>query len=177
MSGARPSVEKGRGFTLVEILIAVAISGLLLGTFGVAIYQFARITRDYQHSFSAGAELENISTLMNHDIIAAASGRVITSTAGAQLALRIPHVTPQTFAEPTVPPPIFVTYTYTAGENATGRLTRNDGAGERLLSDHIAGLSFGPSRTVTSTVWVEITVTVGAQTQSANLVFERRPSD
>lgn len=177
MNGARRAFRAGQGFTLVELLIAVAISGLLLGTLGVAIYQFSRITREYQHSFSAGAELENVSTLMNHDIIAASSGRVITSTTGAQLALRIPHVTPQTFAEPTVPPPIFVTYTYTAGPNATGRLTRNEGSGERLVASHIEALSFGPSRTVTTTVWVEITVTVGEQTQSATLVFERRPAE
>jgi len=166
-----------RGFTLIETLMAVAISALIVGTLGVAIYQFSRLTKEYQHSFSAGAELENISTLLNHDVIAASSGRVITSETGAQLALRIPHVTPETFAEPTVPPPIYVTYTYTAGANSTGQLTRNDGGGERLISNHIESLSFGPSRTLTSTVWVEITVTVGAQSQSATLMFERRPSE
>ncbi|MBC7256280.1 MAG: hypothetical protein H5T66_09290, partial [Chloroflexi bacterium] len=61
---------------MIETLMAVAISALIVGTLGVAIYQFSRLTKEYQHSFSAGAELENISTLLNHDVIAASSGQV-----------------------------------------------------------------------------------------------------
>lgn len=177
MKGRKRVCEAGRGFTLAETLMAIGISSLLMGTLAIAIYQFSRLTKEYQYSLSAGADLQNVATLLNRDVIAASSGQVITSTTGTQLALRIPHVTPETFAEPTVPPPIYVTYTYTAGENGIGKLTRNNGSGERLLSNRVEALSFGPSRTVTSTVWVEITITVGAQTQSATLIFERRPSE
>ncbi len=166
-----------RGFTLLETLLAMAISVILVSALVVAIYQFSHLTRVYHNSLATGAQLQTAATSLNSDVISASSGRVIVNGDTQRLVLRVLHVTSASFGEPTLPAPVIITYTYTTTGATAGMLVRQGNLGTRVVARDIEWLSFGPSRTITSAVWVDASAVVGDQHQEATFLFQRRPTE
>ena len=153
----RPARCEG-GFTLVEMALVLAISGILLGALVISIYQFSHLTRLHRDSLSAGAQVQLVATTLNRDVISAASGQVTVDGDDTALSLYILRIPESSFGEPTPPAPQWITYTYTAGADADGVLLRAEGGSSRIVASHVQALSFGPSRT-------------------DSFLFQRRPSE
>lgn len=165
------------GFTLVETTMAMAISAILLGTLVIAIYQLSHLTRVHQDSLNVGGQIQTAATVLNRDVISAAGGSVSVDGDDAVLVLQVLRIPTASFGQPTPPAAQTITYTYTAGANASGVLLRSDGGTSRIVASHIEALSFGPSRTITSLVPITISVAIGDQQQSSSFLFQRRPSE
>jgi len=73
-----------RGFTLVELLIATAITGLIVGVLGTAIYQIVTVTDYGNERLIAMHELQNAAHWFNLD-----GQEARTATGGAELSLAL----------------------------------------------------------------------------------------
>ena len=175
MRGLTPQARVERGFTLVEVTLVMAISGILLGTLAISIYQFSHLTRLHRDSLSAGAQVQLVGTTLNRDVISAASGRVTVDGDDTALSLHILRIPEASFGEPTPPAPQWITYTYTAGADNSGVLLRNESGAERVVARNIEALSFGPSGTISVEVPITFTVVVGDQRQEGVFLFHPRP--
>lgn len=164
-----------RGFTLVEMTLVVAISGILLSALVIAIFQFSHLTRLHRDSLNTGAQVQLVATTLNRDVISAAAGQVVVNGDDTTLSLYILRIPESSFGEPTPPAPQWITYTYTAGADNSGVLLRNEGGATRVVARNIEALSFGPSRTITTEVPITFTVVVGDQRQEGVFLFHPRP--
>jgi prepilin-type N-terminal cleavage/methylation domain-containing protein len=76
---------KGQGgVTLVELLIAIAVTGIIVGFLGTAIYQISTVTEYGSDRLTAMHELQNASHWFSRD-----GQRAITATGGDGLALTL----------------------------------------------------------------------------------------
>lgn len=152
------------GFTLVETMMATAIGALLLGTLGIAIYQFSAITRLHSGSLTLSQQMQSAATTLNRDLVGAASGVVTDDDA---LTLYVPSYAFGELADP-------VTYTvsYVVDGDTLVRTADDDAL---VVARHVSDVSFGEPGPIGSTVEVVMTVATEGHERSTTLQFHRRP--
>ena len=78
-------MKEEQGFTLVELLIVIAITGLVFSVLGTAIYQIVTVPDEGSDRLTALHELQNVAHWVNLD------GQMAQSaTGGSELALTLP---------------------------------------------------------------------------------------
>ena len=161
---ARKRTEKG--FTLVESVLAMAISSLTVGAVVVALFQFNHVTRTYGDSLTLGQQMQSAASVLNHDVVSASSATVD----GPTLVLQIPRVA--VFGDPISLVTDTVTYSF-----ADDRLTRTLDSNSVTVARQLSGVDFGPAGAVSSTVQITVSASSRGQAVSEHLEFQRRPSD
>ncbi len=152
------------GFTLIETVMATAIAALLLGTLGVAIFQFNAVTRSHSGSLTANQQVQEAASLLNRDVVGAASGVV-----GADNSLTL-YVPSYAFGELTDP----LTHTIAYAMDGSN-LVRTDSSGSLVVARHVESVSFGDPGPIGPTITVTVRVAAEGQERSATLQFHRRP--
>jgi len=82
-----------KGFTIVEILVAVAISGMIASLIGTAIYQFFAVTDRGSDEIVALHDVQNAAHWLNID-----GPEAVSATGGATLGLTLPDASTVTYA-------------------------------------------------------------------------------
>ena len=147
------------GMTLVEILVVLAITGLITGILVTVIYQIYQITGWGNNELVVQHDLQNAATWLNRDVISASEAEVI----GSRMVLTIPTSIIDT---------INITYTYSEAE---GTLSRDSGASSLIIARHVDSVDFSATDTVTSAIIITITSRASDVTQSATLYLDLRP--
>jgi prepilin-type N-terminal cleavage/methylation domain-containing protein len=71
--------SKNRGFTIVELLIAMAIFGILIAIASGAIVQYLRVQSDQEAITSAQSKLRRVTELVSQELRSAVFGSIISS--------------------------------------------------------------------------------------------------
>ena len=108
-----------KGMTLVELIVAVAVTGVIVTFLGTAIYQILTVTGFGNDWLTAGHELENAAYWLNRD-----GQQSITASGGSGLSLTLSDNST-------------VTYALTGTE-----LRRTAGGNNMILARNIASLNF-----------------------------------
>lgn len=123
-------MKEQKGFTLVELLIATAITGLIFSILGTAIFQIITITEYGNDKMVAMHELQNAAHWFSFD-----GQRASTATAGDELVLTLSDNSSVTYA--------------VVGTS----LRRTAGASQMTLAQNIASASFSvENRTISMTI-------------------------
>jgi len=86
-------IKEQAGFTLTELLIAVAITGLIVGFLGTAVYQTVSITRYGSDRLIAAHDLQNTAHWVSLDAQMANE-----ATGGSELVLTLPEESTITYS-------------------------------------------------------------------------------
>lgn len=152
--------------TLVEILVALAIAGLITGTLVTAIYQIYQRTGWGSNQMRVQHDLQNAATWLNRDVVSASSAEVT----GSQMILTIPYFSSGTY---TYTADIrTITYTFSTAERI---LARDSVTSTVTVARHIVSSPFPPTDTITSTITITLTSQAGDVTGSATLHLDMRP--
>ncbi|MEA3459161.1 MAG: prepilin-type N-terminal cleavage/methylation domain-containing protein, partial [Chloroflexota bacterium] len=143
-----------RGMTLVEILVALAITALITGILVTAIYQIYQVTGWGNNEMRVQHDLQNAATWLNRDVVSASSAEVT----GSQMVLTIPYFSAGDISTRTI------TYTHPV---AGGVLTRDSVTSTVTVARHVDSVAFSATGTVTSTITITITSQASDVTQSA----------
>ena len=147
--------------TLVEILVALAITGLITGTLVTAIYQIYQVTGWGSNQMRVQHDLQNAATWLNRDVVSASSAEV----SGSQMVLTVPYFITDTILARTI------TYTHSASH-----LTRDCGVSTVItVARHVGSVAFSPTGPVTSAITITITSWAGNVIQRATLHLDMRP--
>ena len=147
-----------RGMTLTEILVALAISGLITGILVTVIYQIYQITTWGNNELRVQHDLQNAATWLNRDVVSASEAEVIDS----RMVLTIPTSIIDT---------INITYTYSEAE---GTLTRDSGGSSLIIARRVDSVDFSAAGPVTSTITITLSSQAGDVTGSATLHLDMR---
>ena len=157
-------IRDERGVTLTELLVALAITGLITGTLVTVMYQINRITSWGNDELVVQHDLQNAATWLNRDVIKARSAEVSDS----QMILVIPYyVISETLNIYTN----VITYTFSITDST---LTRDSGYSTLIVARHIVSHPFPPTDTINSTITITITSQAGDVTESAILYLGMR---
>lgn len=159
MSSKRRNTESG--FTLVEILVALAIATFLLTAVGIALYQFSKLTQLNQDTLVLNHQLQNAASALNRDIVSTGVATVNSQS----LSLEIPSYTFGQTGDATVS-----TVTYTLSD---GTLVRTEDDRQTVVARNVTALEFSRSG---NTIQASITCHVHNQDRSTTLSFYLRPS-
>jgi len=152
--------------TLVEILVALAIAGLITGTLVTAIYQIYQVTGWGSNQMRVQHDLQNAATWLNRDVVSASSADVSDS----QMVLTIPYYpSGSSIYTPTIRT---ITYTFSAAERI---LARDSVTSTVTVARHVEDVAFSGTGTVTSTITITLTSQAGVVTGSATLQLDMRP--
>jgi len=154
-----------RGMTLLETMVALAISIIIVSSVVVALFQLNDITRLQQDTLTVDQQLQNVAGILNRDILSTASG----SVSGESLSLT---VVSYGFGEDAEPITSTVSYSL-----VNGNLVRQEGSDQVTVARHVTDLNFGPNGAISSTLPVTVTTTFRGRSRSNALVFYRRNSD
>jgi type II secretory pathway pseudopilin PulG len=156
-------IRDERGIALVELLVVVAIVGLITGTLTTAIYQIYHVTGWGNNELVVQHDLQNAATWLNRDVICAYRARVINET---QMVLDIRQDWSGVITR-------IITYTLSGQE-----LVREVSTGSSLpVARHIVSSPFPPAGTLTSAITITLTSQVGDVAQSATLHLDMRPTE
>ena len=86
-------MKEERGFTLVELLIATAVTGLIVSVLGTAIFQILNVTEYGNDKMVATHELQNAAHWFSLD-----GQRAITVSGGSELVLTLPDESSITYS-------------------------------------------------------------------------------
>ena len=112
-------IKSQKGFTLPELLITVAITGLIVSFLGTAVYQILNVTEYGSDKMVATHELQNTANWVSHD------GQMAkTAIGGDELALTLPDDSQVAYA-------VFGT-----------KLCRTAGSSEMILARNISAVEF-----------------------------------
>ena len=113
-----------RGITLTELLVVLAITGLIIGTLVTVIFQIFDITGWGNSTLVAQHDLRNAATWLNRDVLSACLAKV----SGSQMVLTVPDFSAGAIVTYTI------TYTFSA---AAGTLTRDSGSSSLIIGRYI----------------------------------------
>jgi prepilin-type N-terminal cleavage/methylation domain-containing protein len=85
--------KREKGFSLVELVVATAISGLVISGLGTAIYQILTVTEYGNDKLTAAHELQNAAHWFSLD-----GQKANTATGGSALVLTLPDESSVTYA-------------------------------------------------------------------------------
>ena len=123
-------MKSERGFTLVELVIATAIIGLIVGVLGTAIYQILTVTEYGNDKMTAMHELQNAAHWVSLD-----GQQASTASGGDELTLTLPDESSITYAL------------------VNSQLRRTAGESEMTIARNISSISFSTeNRTITMTI-------------------------
>ena len=159
-------IRDERGITLTELLVALAIAGLITGTLVTAIYQIYQVTGWGSNQLRVQHDLQNAATWLNRDVVSASSAEVSDS----QMVLTIPYFPSGTF---TYTADIrIITYTFSTAEKT---LARDSVTSTVTVARHVNSFAPSPTGTVTFVITITITSQAGDVTGSAILHLDMRP--
>lgn len=170
MSTAGRSLRGQGGFTLIESMMATAISALVMGAVVMMLYQFNDLTRLHQDSLTVNHQLQSVGTVLNRDVVSAAGGVVVGAGGAATktLTLEIPSYA---FGQLTDPVTYTVVYTYSTADQT---LVRQGEAGVLTVGRQISAVDFGPEGEIAATYALTVTSTIRDQTRVMPLTLHRR---
>ena len=151
-----------RGMTLAELLLALAITGLIMSTLVTAIYQIYHVTGWGGNQMRVQHDLQNAATWLNRDVVSASRADV----SGSQMVLTIPYLSTGTILTRTI------TYTHSAPH-----LIRDSGVSTVTVASHVGSVAFSPTGKVTSAITITITSWASNVTQSTTLHLDMRPTE
>jgi len=158
-------IRDERGMTLVEILVALAITGLITGTLVTAIYQIYQVTGWGSNQMRVQHDLQNAATWLNRDVVSASSAHIASAS---QMTLTLPYV--GSIITDTVSR--VITYTFSITDST---LTRDSDDSTLIVARHVNSFIPSPTGTVTSVITITITSQAGDVTRSATLHLDMRP--
>jgi prepilin-type N-terminal cleavage/methylation domain-containing protein len=123
-------MNRQQGMTMIEMVVATALTGIIAVFFGTAIYQILNVTGYGNDRLMAAHDLENASYWLNFD-----GQRSISASGGSGLSLTLSDNST-------------VTYALTGTE-----LRRNYSGGYMILAYNVAAASFSVSNRVI-TMWL-----------------------
>jgi prepilin-type N-terminal cleavage/methylation domain-containing protein len=142
-----------QGFTLVELIVTLAISGLILALITTVFFEMSSISGSGNDHLTVWHELQNVNDRLETDCQSA-----LTATGGSSLTLSYPSS---------------ATVTYTLSGT---KLLRTAGINVFTLAQNISSLNFGVNgRLVTMNITSTITGRTGSSEQISSLV-SLRPS-
>jgi prepilin-type N-terminal cleavage/methylation domain-containing protein len=153
-------MKKEGGYTLVELLIAIGISGLMFMVTGAVMFQLTTVSGNGNDRPTAIHEMQNAGYWFNQDGQAA-----VSATGGAALSLTIP-------SSPSLPAGQIITYSL-AGTDLHD-LQRSDGSSTINLAQHVTDLDFSiDNRLVTMDITCSISGRMDVNEQSIYSVYLR----
>ena len=161
-------IRDERGMTLVEILVALAITALITGTLVTAIYQIYQVTGWGSNQMRVQHDLQNAATWLNRDVVSASSAHIASAS---QMTLTIPYLDSMITDTVTVYTRV-ITYTFSITDST---LTRDSGDSTLIVARHVNSFIPSPTGTVTSVITITITSQAGDVTRSATLHLDMRP--
>ena len=161
-----------RGLTLLELMIATAISALVGGMLVLSLYQMNRLTPLYHDSLKLNHDLQSVAGMLNRDLVCATQVTIDNEVPEKTLSLKV-----RVYAFGTNRPPTEQTITYTYSSDA-GVLSRYDGSQTVVVARHITSLDLAelPDRKVVVTYAVSNSRPQDTVTRESVLTFQRRPT-
>ena len=120
-------IRDERGVSLAEMLLVLAIMGLITGVLATAMYQIVDITARGNAEMVVQHDLRNAAVWLNRDVLSASSADV----SGSQMVLEVPYLVTTSEVTTTIS---YITYTYSA---ETGTLTRDSDDSSSIVARHI----------------------------------------
>lgn len=152
------------GTSAVELLLALAITGLITGILVTAIYQIYHITGWGYAELMVQHDLQNAATWLHRDVVCARSAT--PNGTGSQIVLTVPYLITGTRT---------ITYTYVP---ATKELIRISNGSWFTVAHHIVFNPFPPTtHTITSNITITLTSWVTDVTARAVLHLDMRPTE
>jgi len=158
-------IRDEKGITLTELLVALAIIGLITGTLVTAIYLIYHVTGWGSNELRVQHDLQNTATWLNRDVISASRAEVTRAEGSAQMVLTIPYCITDT---------ITITYTYSAADRT---LTRDSGDSLLIIARHVDSDPFPPTGVITAPNVITVTLSSkkGDVAGSGTLALKMRP--
>ena len=142
-----------QGFTLTELLVTIAITGILFSVVGTVLFQMTAVSSSGNDQLTVWHELQNVTNQLEMDCQSA-----LTASGGSSLTL-------------TYPSGGMIVYSL-SGTN----LQRTSGAAVNILAQDISALSYGVTGRL---VTLNITSTVSGRTgdsEQISSIFNLRPT-
>ena len=133
------------GVTLVETLVALAISAIVTSIVVMAVFQYGQVVRVQHNTLVLSQQIQGASAILNRDLVGADPSEVIVSEVGDTLTIAIPKYTFASESDPTI-----TTITYHLVE---GTLVRTVGEQSVVVARHIQELSFEHLATTIAVQW------------------------
>jgi len=165
-STSQPPQRNQAGVTLLEMVVALAISAIVSGTLVTAVFQYAGIIRAQQDALILNQQIQSAAAVLNRDLVGADPSTVTVSETGDALTVQIPAYAFGSTEDPTI-----TTISY---QLADDRLIRTVDGETLTIARHVQALSF---EHITSTITVDWTVQTHDQSRSASLTVYLRQSD
>jgi type II secretory pathway pseudopilin PulG len=155
------------GFTLLEMLAAMAIGVFVMGGLVTIVYQLSRVTVEGQSELRAQHQLQNVASWLNRDVVAASQGVAGSTT----LTLTQNYYT---FGQDEIASCRTVGYTFSEEE---GTLTRTEDGSSQVIGRRINSVSIVPLGPIVDTVAVTITAAYLDGERTSALKFDLRAAE
>ena len=160
-----------RGITLTELMVALAITGLITGILATAMYQINQVTGWGNNELRVQHDLQNAATWLNRDVRRASSAHVVSAS---QMILTVPYDVYSTMTGTVTIYARVITYTLT-----DSTLTRDSDGSTLIVARHVNSFIPSPTGMVTSVITITITSAITSQVGdvagSATLHLDMRP--
>jgi Tfp pilus assembly protein PilW len=136
-------IRDERGTSLTELLLVLAISGVIISALVMAIYQVSSVVSRGNSELGVQHDLQNAATWLNRDVLTASGASVDSPEDGVyRLTLEVPCLSTKAEVTTTI---YHITYTYS---EETGDLTRDSGDSSLTVARHLSANPFPPPGTV-----------------------------
>lgn len=147
-------IRDERGASLVELILVIAIIGLIVSVLARTIYQIVTITDQGNAEMVVQHDLRNAATWLNRDVLSASKAVITQETDDYQMVLDVPYPYTRT---------TYITYTYSA---ETGTLARDSADSSFTIARHMMANPFPPPGT---TIDAPDVVTVTLRSREGNV--------
>lgn len=154
------------GTTLLEMVIALAISTIVSGALVTAVFQYARIIRAQQDALLLNQQIQSAAAALNRDLVGADPSAITISENNDALTVQIPSYSFGSTDDPTV-----TTISYQLVDDTLVRTLNGE---PLVIARHIQALSF---EHITETITVDWTSQIRDKSRSASLTVYLRQSE